>query len=104
MNNISTENLFQIDLLHFILHEIPPSQREDIMSSLTRKMKPEARFYMREPVKESHGIPPEEIKELFFRHSLEEIRSEISKKPFMGEMFTGFSEKYLDASSGPQAT
>jgi ubiquinone/menaquinone biosynthesis C-methylase UbiE len=86
------DKTFDIVTMHYIFHEIPQAEREEVLDALIRKMKPGAKMFIREPVKESHGIPPDEMRSLFSAHGLKEIRLFMDKKPLIGEMVTGVYE------------
>ncbi len=83
------DSFFDVVTMHYIFHEIPPGEQDEVLQALVQKMKPGARMFIREPIKESHGIPPEKIRSLFLNQGFKELRSDISKRTFMGEMYTG---------------
>jgi ubiquinone/menaquinone biosynthesis C-methylase UbiE len=80
-------------VVHIMLHDIPRSERQEVIKALALKMKRSATLIIREPTKESHGILPEEIRELMQINSLKETTSEISKRAFMGRIYTGLYRK-----------
>ena len=59
------DDTFDIILIHHVLHDIHPDKRADVLKNLSRILKPNGRIYIREPIKKSHGMPYEEIRELF---------------------------------------
>lgn len=59
------DNTFDVILIHHVLHDIHPNKRAEVLKQLARVLKPEGTIYIREPIKKSHGIPYEEIRELF---------------------------------------
>ena len=59
------ENSFDVILIHHVLHDIHPKKRAGVVKQLSRILKPGGKIYIREPIKLSHGMPYEEIRELF---------------------------------------
>ncbi len=83
-------------VVHIMLHDIPRSERPEVIKSLARKMKKGATLIIREPTKEGHGILPGEIRELMQANSLKETTSEITKRAFMGRIYTGLYRKVAE--------
>jgi ubiquinone/menaquinone biosynthesis C-methylase UbiE len=84
---------FDAVAIHFMLHDVEKSEREEVVRALAKKMKAGARLIIREPTKEGHGLRPEEIRELMSKNGLEEIDSKESKSLMMGAISTGFFTK-----------
>jgi 2-polyprenyl-3-methyl-5-hydroxy-6-metoxy-1,4-benzoquinol methylase len=80
-------------IVHIMLHDIPQQGRPEIIKALAQKMKAGATLIIREPTKERHGMPPEEIQELMSTNGLEETTSAVTKRFFMGTLYTGFYRK-----------
>ncbi len=59
------DNTFDVILIHHVLHDIHPDKRADVLKKLARVLKSQGTIYIREPIKNSHGMPFEEIRELF---------------------------------------
>jgi 2-polyprenyl-3-methyl-5-hydroxy-6-metoxy-1,4-benzoquinol methylase len=55
---------YDIVFIHFMLHDIPQSERPENIKTLAQKMSADATLIIREPTKERHGMPPEEIRSL----------------------------------------
>ena len=87
------DEYFDTVLVHIMLHDIPESERADVVKALAQKMKPGAFLIIREPTKEGHGIRPEAIRELMERNNLKEKKSEIAKRGLLGIMYTGYYKK-----------
>ena len=87
------DEYFDTVLVHIMLHDIPVSERADVVKALAQKMRPGASLIIREPTKEGHGIRPEEIEELMTNNNLEQRSSETTKRAFMGILFTGIFRK-----------
>jgi ubiquinone/menaquinone biosynthesis C-methylase UbiE len=84
---------FDAVAIHFMLHDVEKSERDEVVRALAEKMKAGARLFIREPTKEGHGMRPEEIRELMSRNGLEEIDSKESKSLMMGAVVTGLFTK-----------
>ncbi|MGB3860984.1 MAG: class I SAM-dependent methyltransferase [Candidatus Aminicenantaceae bacterium] len=83
-------------VIHFMLHDIPQSERPEIIKVLIQKMKAGATLIIREPAKEGHGILPEEIQKLMKTNGMTEIVSGFAKRTLMGKYYTGFYRKTLE--------
>ena len=64
-NTDISDNTFDIILIHHVLHDIHPVKRPKVLKQLSKILKPDGRIYIREPMKKSHGMPYEEIRQLF---------------------------------------
>jgi len=73
-----------ISAIH-VIHDIAPVEREDIVKTLTRKLKTGGLLYIREPIKASHGIPIEEMRALLSGAGLKEIEYKETKSEYMGK-------------------
>jgi ubiquinone/menaquinone biosynthesis C-methylase UbiE len=67
-----------------VVHDIAPRDRQDIIKTLFLKLKPGGLFFIREPVKESHGMPVEEIRALLSGAGLTELEHKETKSEYMG--------------------
>jgi len=86
-------NYFDAVAMHFMLHDIDKSERQEVVRALANKMKAGAKLFIREPTKECHGIRPAEIRELMSKSGLKETDSKTTKSLMMGVMYTGFFRK-----------
>jgi ubiquinone/menaquinone biosynthesis C-methylase UbiE len=86
-------NYFDVVIIHFMLHDIDKSERQEVVRALAKKMKANAKLFIREPTKEYHGMRPEEIQELMVESGLKETESKITKSFFMGVLYTGIFNK-----------
>ena len=84
---------FDVIVIHFMLHDIDKSERKEVVKELAKKMKADAKLYIREPTKESHGMRPEEIQELMFECGLKETESKTGKSFILGALYTGVFSK-----------
>jgi 2-polyprenyl-3-methyl-5-hydroxy-6-metoxy-1,4-benzoquinol methylase len=87
------KDYYETVVIHFMLHDILKSERPDFIRALVKKMKVGATLLIREPTKQKHGMPPEEIKELMMANSLKETTSRTTKRRFMGTLYTGLYTK-----------
>jgi SAM-dependent methyltransferase len=81
--NLPDASINIITAIH-VIHDIHPSLRLPTVKSLSAKLKPGGRFYIKEPVRESHGIPVVELRKIFTRAGLEEIQQHITPKEYTG--------------------
>jgi len=84
---------FDAVAIHFMLHDIDRSERQEVVRTLAEKMKTGAKLFIREPTKEGHGMRPEEIRELMSKSGLKETDSKTTKSLMMGVMYTGIFRK-----------
>ena len=73
-----------ISTIH-VVHDISPADRQDIVKTLSQKLKAGGLFFIREPVKKSHGMPVEEIRTLLSGAGLKEIGHKVNKSDYMGK-------------------
>lgn len=86
-------NYFDTVAIHFMLHDIDKSERQEVVRTLAKKMKTGAKLFIREPTKEGHGMTQEEIRELMLKSGFKENESMTSKSLIMGSMCTGIFSK-----------
>ncbi len=86
---------FDAAIIHFMLHDVEQPLRQDLVNAVSRILKEKGKLFIREPTKESHGIPTEEIRQLMKNSGLKEIDYKESKLIFMGPIYAGVSEKHL---------
>jgi len=68
-----------------VIHDIAPAERQDIVKTLSQKLKAGGSFFIREPVKKSHGMPVEEIRTLLSDAGLKEVEYTENKSEYMGK-------------------
>jgi len=73
-----------ISAIH-VVHDIGPAERQDVLKTVSQKLKAGGFFFIREPVKKSHGMPVEEIRTFLSKASLEEIEHKKSKSEYMAK-------------------
>jgi ubiquinone/menaquinone biosynthesis C-methylase UbiE len=74
--------------IHFVLHDIEKKDREQLICEMYRLLKPGGKVFVREPLKESHGMPAAEINELFLDAGFYPVYEEDKKVRFRGEIFS----------------
>ena len=57
----------------YVIHDIPPADRRETISTLSQKLKPGGTFFIKEPIKKSHGMSVDEIRSLLSDAGLGEI-------------------------------
>lgn len=83
---------FDLVFIHFVLHDIERSLRKPVVDALVRGLRPGGRVFVREPTKESHGMPIEEIRALMGGAGLRETYAGTDKKLFVGPFFEALYE------------
>ena len=73
-----------ISTIH-VVHDIAPAERQDIVKTLSQKLKASGFLFIKEPVKKSHGMPVEEIRALLSGEDLKEIEYKDTKTEYMGK-------------------
>ncbi len=73
-----------ISTIH-VVHDIAPAERQDIVKILSQKLKAGGLLFIREPIKESHGMPVDEIRALLSDAGLREIEHKQTKSEYMGK-------------------
>ena len=81
--DISDSSFDVISTIH-VVHDIAPTERQDIMKTLSQKLKVGGFLFIREPTKKSHGMPVEEIRALLSDAGLNEIEHKETESEYMG--------------------
>lgn len=79
------DNSYDAVVIHYVLHDIGPNLREEIVKALSKKLKNNGKVYIREPLADNHGMPAAEIRELMIKAGLTEIDFKINKVRLVGE-------------------
>lgn len=80
-------------VMHFVLHDIEKSSRQEKVHTLAGKLKRNGKLFIREPIKEGHGIPPDEIREIMQKSALRESGFKMTKTLLGRRMYEGVFEK-----------
>ncbi len=78
--------------IHFVLHDIPKNERQDIINVLARKLRPGGHIFIREPTRADHGMGPEEVKHYMESAGLK-MESEYTNSYFLWPHYTGSFSK-----------
>lgn len=78
---------FDVVLVHWMLHDVPPQDRASIVAELARLLRPEGRLFSREPTSARHGMPAAQARELFSAAGLTETRATEGKAVLLGEYY-----------------
>jgi ubiquinone/menaquinone biosynthesis C-methylase UbiE len=73
---------FDVIVVSYVLHDIPIKERAKIVKNLAGKLKPTGFIQLREPTKERHGMPVDEIRSLMVKAGLKESNATLGKKEF----------------------
>lgn len=73
-----------ISTIH-VIHDITPAERQDIVNVLSQKLKTGGLLFIREPIKQSHGMPVNEIRALLADAGLQEIEYKETKSEYTGK-------------------
>jgi 2-polyprenyl-3-methyl-5-hydroxy-6-metoxy-1,4-benzoquinol methylase len=78
------ENSFDVISIFHVMHDIAPEERQSIADRLAKLLNMNGRIFIREPIKESHGMPVQEIVSLLSKNGLKEIRSDVGTSEYTG--------------------
>ena len=78
---------FDVVLVHWMLHDIPPWDRPSIVAELARLLRPGGRLFSREPTAAKHGMPAAQAREVYAAAGLSESRATEGKLPIIGEYY-----------------
>jgi len=79
------DNKFDIIYIYYVIHDINPKERQEIVKILADKLNENARIYIEEPTNESHGMKKTEIIDLMKKADLKLERSAEAKSSFRAE-------------------
>jgi ubiquinone/menaquinone biosynthesis C-methylase UbiE len=75
---------FDIITIMHVLHDIEPSSRQSVVNSLAQKLKKDGSLFIREPIRKSHGIAVNELKNLLKNADFWELNHEQNKTEYQG--------------------
>ena len=79
------DSQFDVISTFYVIHDIPPAERQDIVKALSRKLRTGGSFLIKEPTRKSHGMPAEETRALLSDAGLNEIEHKETKSAYMGK-------------------
>jgi ubiquinone/menaquinone biosynthesis C-methylase UbiE len=78
------ENRFDVISIIHVIHDIAPSERQSVTDRLARLLDRHGKLFIREPIKESHGMPVPEIVTLLANSGLTQTQANVSKSEYRG--------------------
>lgn len=78
------EHSFDIISIFHVIHDIAPEERQGISDRLATLLNRNGKLFIREPIKESHGMPVSEILTLLTNSGFKEIQSDVGKSEYKG--------------------
>ncbi len=78
---------FDVVLVHWMLHDIPPADRPSIAAELARLLRPGGRLFSREPTSARHGMPAAQVRALFAAAGLTEALAVEGRAAVLGEYY-----------------
>jgi ubiquinone/menaquinone biosynthesis C-methylase UbiE len=78
------ESHFDIISIIHVIHDIAPADRQSITDRLARLLDRNGKLFIREPVKESHGMPVSEVVTLLTNSGLGETQANVGKSEYRG--------------------
>ena len=88
-----SESSFDGIFIHYVLHDIPESQRKSRIAFLAALVKPGGKIYIREPENPNHGISELEIHNLLFHAGLSKISVTRAAHPLAGKFTQAIYQK-----------
>jgi ubiquinone/menaquinone biosynthesis C-methylase UbiE len=86
INNLSVPDYtFDVITIMHVIHDIAPGKRQDIVNTLSRKLKIDGCLFIREPIKISHGISINELKTLMKNAHFWELDHKQNKSEYSGK-------------------
>jgi ubiquinone/menaquinone biosynthesis C-methylase UbiE len=78
---------FDVVLMHWMLHDVPPWDRPTIVAELARLLRPGGRLFSREPTSARHGMPAREVRRLLAAAGLTETLATEGRAPILGRHY-----------------
>jgi len=78
------DSSFDVISIFDVLHDIVQDRRQDTVDTLSSKLKPGGKLFIKEPIRKRHGMPVDEIRDLMKRGGLKEVDFKIKKSTYVG--------------------
>jgi ubiquinone/menaquinone biosynthesis C-methylase UbiE len=76
---------FDVIGIHYVVHDIDPGMRQEVVNALGRALKRDGRIVVDEPRVMKHSMPPEEVKRLFAEAGMTEFSSRTNWMSYIGQ-------------------
>jgi len=83
------DDAYDVVVVHFVLHHVDADVRQKNVSILSQKLKKGGRLFIRDPIREEHGTPAHEIRQLMANAGLHEREFHMEKSFHMGPRYSG---------------
>jgi ubiquinone/menaquinone biosynthesis C-methylase UbiE len=83
------DDAYDVVVVHFVLHHVDADVRQKNVSILSQKLKKGGRLFIRDPVREEHGTPAHEIRQLMANAGLHEGAFQMEKSFHLGPRYSG---------------
>ncbi len=83
------DDAYDVVVVHFVLHHVNADVRQKNVSILSQKLKKGGRLFFRDPIREEHGTPVHEIRQLMSNAGLHERAFQMEKSLHMGPRYSG---------------
>lgn len=92
--DLKTKDYFDIIAIHYVLHDITKEEIGKAINILSGSLKENGKIFIKEPTREGHGIPSNEIRRLMSSEKFLEITSKESYFfPLRGRIYIGAFQK-----------
>ena len=78
------DSSFDVICIIHVIHDIAPAERQSVTDRLASLLDRNGKLFIREPIKESHGMPVSEIVTLLTNSGLGETQANVSKSEYRG--------------------
>lgn len=75
---------FDMVVLNYVLHDIPEAERDDVVETLAKVVRPGGRLFIQEPIGQRHGMPASEARGLLEGAGLKELSFQEERRRFRG--------------------
>ena len=88
-----SDGTYDVVVMHHVLHHVDRLVRQEKVDALARKLKDGGRLFIREPTREGHGTPVDEIHARMSVAGLRERSVHMTRSFAMGQEYEGVFEK-----------